>query len=87
MADEHKLIAERERGHLAKQIIDSPIWDEAWELYIDGIWNSWRNTEPNDTEARERAYVALHVAAQVRKHITNTLTTGKMAEQALESIK
>ena len=81
--DENKLINEQNRAHLAKQIEDNPVWIDAWERYIDGIWNSWKNTAPDDVAARERAYIALKVAASVRKEIRQVIVTGKMAEQVL----
>lgn len=82
--DEHKLIREQERGRLAKQILDNPLWSEAWEKYLDSVWNSWTHTAPEDVNARERAFITFHVAKQVRAEIIDLLMTGKLAEKAME---
>ena len=82
-----KLVAERERAALAQQLFDNPLWDEAWEIQIEGIWNAWRKSDPGDTESRERAYMALKAVENTRKHIKTIITTGKMAEQSLEEDK
>ena len=82
--EEHKRIAERERGNLAKNIIDSPIWDESWQQFEDSLIGGWRMTRTGEAERREMIYAQIRAAEFARKHIEEIFRTGKLAEMQLD---
>lgn len=84
MADEHDRIKERERGHYARQIVDSPLWAEAWAALESRLMDGWRQSQTGATERRELIYLQLRAAYEVRAHIEQVLLTGQMAEMQLQ---
>ena len=85
MTDESKLLAERERAHLARQVIDNPVWQDAWTRYEETL--KAHMLEPKSTD--ETVLVArqgILLMKRVRTHIEKAMETGKLAELQLESI-
>jgi hypothetical protein len=77
---------ERYRGDLARQIIESPLWNEAWETYEKTVIAKWRNEPSLSTEGREALWLSLRVAEKARRHIESIFQTGKMASEQLENM-
>lgn len=84
--DEHKLIRERERAALAQQILENPIWQEAWEGYSSNLRAHMESAASSDDVVLE-AHKALVVLKRVRKHIEQAVETGRMADLQLERSK
>ena len=84
--DEHKLIRERKRAHLAKQLLDNPVWQEAWTRYEENLRGHMEDPASSD-EVVLTAHKALVVLKRVKRHIESTIDTGKMAEMELERSK
>lgn len=82
-----KLIAERERGQLAKAIENNPLWKESLDAYVDALWKKWMGANASDLNALQEIHVEARCVEKIRKGIHQILVTGKLAEQALESIK
>lgn len=85
MVDEHALIRERERAHLAQQVIDNPVWQEAWAGFAENLQAHMvapGTTDEAVLEAR-RGYLVLQ---RIRKQFEKAMETGKMAELQLERI-
>jgi|TARA_R110002012_G_scaffold20713_4_gene73183 hypothetical protein len=82
--DEHNRIKERERGHQARIIIDSPLWQEAKEIIADELNQAWQNTAMTQADERETIYQMLIASHAVFNHIETVMKTGKMAEMQLE---
>lgn len=83
MSDEDALIRERNRAHQARIILDSPLWEESFQLYEDRLrehYESPANTDEIALEAR-RGLIALR---RVRKHMETIFNTGKLADIELE---
>lgn len=77
---------ERVRGEQAKQIIDSPLWSEAWEAYEKAVIAKWRNSPEIGTEARESLWLSLRIAEKAKRHIESVMATGVMAAEQLENL-
>jgi hypothetical protein len=76
---------EIKRGHLAKQIIDNPLWSEFFETARDRISESWeKSTSP---EYREDLWRYLQVLRTAEKHMRTALETGQLAEMALAEMQ
>lgn len=85
MTDEHQLIKERERAHLAKQVIENPVWEEAWSHYQDTLRAHMENPEATDDTVLE-ARKGLIVLNRIRRRIEQAMTTGDMAAMQLETL-
>lgn len=82
--EEPQLRQERERGARARQIIDSPLWDEAWTTLELRLMEAWKSSQSGMAERRELIYMQLRAAAEVRGHIETVLETGQLAEMQLD---
>lgn len=82
---EHDLIRERERAHLAKQVLDNPAWQEAWGWYADTLKAHLIAPDSSDETvlAARQAFLILN---KVKRHIEKAMETGKMAEIQLERL-
>lgn len=82
--DEVSRRRESERGRKAQQIIDSPLWEEAWTTLESRLMDAWKSSRTGETERRELIYMQLRAAAEVRGHIETVLETGRLAEMQLD---
>ena len=82
--DEQKRLAERERGHRARQITEHPLWAEAWEAFEAAMMDGWRRSQTGEAERREQIYSQLRAGEFARKYIEGVFLTGEMAEMQLE---
>lgn len=77
-----QLRKELDRAARAREIIEHPLWIEAWGELRERCLATWENgTTP---EIREEAWRTLTVAKKVRRSFEVLIETGKMAEIALE---
>ena len=81
--DEKARLLERERANKARQIIDNPLWDEAWTTLDSKLTDAWKASQSGQSERRELIYMQLRAAAEVRGHIETVLETGRLAEMQL----
>lgn len=82
--DEGARYQERERGAKARQIIDSPLWVEAWTTLETRLTEAWKLSSTGAAERRELIYMQLTAAAEVRGHIETVLETGQLAEMQID---
>ena len=81
-----RLELERERGEQARQIVEHPLWAEAWAEYEKAVIAKWRNSPEIGTEAREALWLSLRIAEKARRHIESVMVTGRMAAEQLEDV-
>lgn len=80
--DEQARIKERERAAEAQRIMDSQLWQEAYEKLARELNNAMLNSASDEeTLEAKKQLLLLH---KVRKHFENVLTTGRMAVEQLE---
>jgi hypothetical protein len=82
--DESERLRERERGSKARQIVDNPLWAEAWTTLDAKLTDAWKASQTGMSERRELIYLQLRAAAEVRGHIETVLETGQLAEMQLD---
>ncbi len=82
--DEGARYKERERGAKARQIIDSPLWVEAWTMLEAKLTDAWRLSQTGQAERRELIYMQLRAAAEVRGYVEEILETGQLAEMQID---
>lgn len=83
--DEHKLIQERERAQLAKQLTDNPLWSEFFDEAEQRLIAMWKDSA--SPELREDAWRYTKLLVQMKKFMEQALITGQMAEIALAEMQ
>lgn len=74
------------RGHEAERIMRSPLWDEAWSVYENRLTSAWAQSGTDQTDQRERIWLALQIARKVRNHIESIMKTGQLAQKQVEGL-
>lgn len=75
------------RGEAAKRLLEDPVLIEALERLERTYLDSWRRTDPKDTEGRERLWVALQVAEEFARNLRAIADSGELAHAQVERIK
>ena len=83
--DEKARRREQERGLEAERIITSPAWQDAYERLARRLNERLLHPEATDEEvlARRRELLTLY---DVKRHLESVITTGRMAQQQLETV-
>lgn len=87
MADENKLILQRERGKKAEQIMAAEIVQEAFEKIEATIQKSWSSSRADDHEGRHNAFLMNRLLRNLKGEFLRAMKTGKVAERDLLAIK
>lgn len=85
-ADEGKLTQATSRALKAQQLCDDPVLIEAFEKLDAAYLEAWRGTHAQDTNAREKLFLAVNVAAKVREHLRIIIANGKLAQKELDQL-
>ena len=81
MADEHKLLQERERAVSARRILEDPMFREAADRIDTLLVNEWKSCA--DPERRERIWVEMKIHRAYMAHFAALLQTGQLANEQL----
>lgn len=81
--DERKRIKERELGLEAERIINSPVWQESYEMLARDL-NSRMLSSACDDDETLKCKRELRALYDVKKSIETVLTTGQLANRQLE---
>jgi len=79
MAKQAKRTPKEERiakGNVAKTILADPVVSEAYENLRKKYINDWQNSSMDDVQKRERAFLSLHVLADVRAELESIANSG-----------
>ena len=83
--DQARRSEEISRSNQAKQILESKIFIEAIEslkkLYSEALLEK---TGANESDTREKLWIAYNVVGKVEQHLQTVIETGKLAEKQLE---
>lgn len=82
--DEFKLHDEATRGERASELMDDPLMVEAFTLMQERFTAEWADSPVRDTEGRERIWMMQKLLQNVRSHLLQAATTGKLASLQLE---
>lgn len=72
------------RGDEAARILDSEIYQEAFEKVRENIVNTMATSALGDATTHNRLVIALQVLTQIEKALTDVMQTGRMAKIQLE---
>lgn len=73
---------EVKRGNQAKQLLNDPLWLEAWELYRLRVFAAIENAKTD--EGTIRGKLMLGVANDVRAYFEGLINTGKAAAHEIK---
>ena len=80
MTDEEAL----RRARDAQQIIDSPLWIEAWDLYRSRLIQVIESCQSDNVEQVMHAKRMLFAGSAARKHLEAVMADGKLAAKDIE---
>ena len=78
-------LLDMERGDKARRILEEDLIKEAFDLMESNYNNTWRNSHPEQLEAREEAYRMLICLEKFKLQLTSVLQTGTLAKTAVGS--
>ncbi len=81
---EAKLRTQQERAAHAERLLKDPLLQEAFEKLNTEFMRTWRQTDVNDTEARERIYNLCTALDTLKQQIASVVVDGKIAKMNLE---
>lgn len=85
-ANDPQLLNEISRGIKARQLMENPLLQEAFQTIRQSLHDKFEGSKDGDNQARERIWMMLKVVGEVERHIESVADTGKMAEQQRESL-
>jgi cell fate (sporulation/competence/biofilm development) regulator YlbF (YheA/YmcA/DUF963 family) len=74
--------AEARRGELAKQVLDNPVYAEAYASIEAALVRAWRDAR--DVKDREQAHQMLTMLDKVKSVMEGVMRSGQVAEKELE---
>ena len=85
--EQGNLQQEVSKSNTARQLLDNPLFKEALDelkkLYAESLFY----TGAQETETREKLWLAYNVVGKVEQHIKEILDTGKLAKKQLEDFR
>lgn len=81
--DEGKLRKQKSRGDRAKRILDDEIVREAFAQIEIDVLDSWKDSEGNAAEVRERAYLMFRLLKDLKWRFEHLVHTGDKAAKDL----
>ena len=72
-----------ERGNSAKELLENPILNEAFEDVENYLKTSWGITKDRETHIREDIWRSLQLLENIRQHIKSVAENGKAANKEL----
>lgn len=87
MSDEIVLRRDADRGARAQTILDNELFSEAFDALSAAYVEAWRNSDPRDTDGRERVWHAIQIVGKVKSHLETLISAGTMAQAELNALK
>ena len=81
---EQQLMRESARGGKAKHWLESDITKEVFSVLEADTLEKWKNSPIRDEEGQRILRLKWQVLQEMKKHVVDIATTGKMAEQSLQ---
>jgi len=83
---EHELLRDRDRAAKAKALLESPLFVEIMDGLEADLIEGWKKSPPNDTQGRERAWMAVSVLRNMRAILEKYEASGRFADRALDAL-
>ena len=73
-----------DREAKAKNLLNDPLYTEAFKKLEEEINNTWYNSSVKDVESREQLWLSLRLLERLRLHLTSIVESGEMAKKLKE---
>jgi len=73
-----------DRENRAKNLLNDPLYNEAFDALAEELHNTWYNSSVKEVESREQAWLSLRLLERLRLHLTSIVETGEMAKKLKE---
>lgn len=80
MTDESKLQQAATKGQRAKQLLEDPLFVEAFDTLEKQLIEAWISSHPRDAIGRENAHRMIHAHRKVKDLLLNCMANGRVAE-------
>ena len=85
--EQAKLQQEVNQSNKAKDLFNNPLVKESFDKLKNLYSTSLLNTGANETDTREKLWLAYNVVGKVEQHLQEILDTGKLATKQLEEFR
>lgn len=75
------------RGLRAKEIVNDPVFTEAWEILRRSLSDAIPLTKAHESAERERLYVGLTVLGELHSAFNTVINTGSVTQAKINAIK
>jgi hypothetical protein len=83
MSKQEKATEEVQRGELARQILDNPIYQESLISIRGELMHKFEQTSFKDSDTREEIWRQIQTVKRFELYIKQVLETGKLGRQTL----
>jgi hypothetical protein len=84
VADEFKEIQHIDRGVKAEKLLKDPLLIEAFEAVHTALQKAWSESPVRDMEGREKLFLMIKAAKDVRGYLEQAVRDGKVAVHSRE---
>jgi|TARA_R100001377_G_scaffold56983_1_gene33967 hypothetical protein len=85
--EQAKLQQEINQSNKVKDLLNNPLLQESFDKLKNLYSTSLLNTGANETETREKLWLAYNIVGKVEHHLQEILDTGKLATKQLEDFR
>ena len=69
---------DEEREQRAKNLLDNPLFKEAFEILRQDLMDRWTASGSSEVEARESIWLAMRLLDKLYNHVSSIVETGHM---------
>ena len=73
-----------EREQRAKNLLDNPLFKEAFEILRQDLMDRWTASGSSEVEARESIWLAMRLLDKLYNHVSSIVETGHMNKVLLQ---
>ena len=73
-------MSDEQREQKAKNLLNDPLFNEAFEVLRKDLMNRWEVSGSKELEARESIWLAMRLLDRIHAHISSIVETGHMNE-------
>ena len=85
--EQAKLQQELSQSNKASELLNDPLLKESFNKLKNLYSTSLLNTGANETETREKLWLAFNIVGKVEQNLQEILDTGKLASKQLEDFR
>lgn len=75
-----------QRGEAAQRVLDSEVYQQAWDDVKAAMLKEWENSPARDVEGRERLHMMMACMKMTRKYLEGYMQTGKLSKNRLAEL-